>query len=162
MQKATDDSNAASAEAPCPVQVLMRQISGLDAAYGELCTRKEGPTDDEKTDIWEANRILRELVSITRAESKQGALFQIKLAKEAANEMTENWTAFASQTLLRLLDSAAYVFRKDIGDQAADEAVGERLGDRAAGVRQNQDSLRMIEEAIANRPVGHLSKFTCT
>ena len=68
MQKANDNSNAASAAAPCPVQVLMRQISGLDAAYGELCTLDEGPTNDEKTDIWEANRILRDLVSITRAE----------------------------------------------------------------------------------------------
>ena len=38
--------------------------------------------------------------------------------------------------------------REKIGDQAADEAVGGK-----------QDILRMIEEAIANKPVGHLSKY---
>lgn len=137
-----------------------------------LCTLDEGPTNDEKTDIWEANRILRDLVSITRAESAQGALFQIKLAREEAGLMTENLPAFAStsdpeiravhlneQRLVRLLNSAAHYFRKIIGDQAADEAVGERLGDRTDGLRQKQDSLRIIEEAIANKPVGHLSKY---
>src|SRR3954471_23190822 len=90
-----------------------------------LCTLDEGPTNDEKTDIWEANRILRDLVSITRAESAQGALFQIKLAREEAGLMTENLPAFAStsdpeiravhlneQRLVRLLNSAAHYFRK--------------------------------------------------
>jgi hypothetical protein len=150
----------------------MKQISGLDAAYGELCTVDEGPANEETTDIWEANRILRDLVSITRAESVQGALFQLALAREEAGLMTDNLPALAStgdpeiravhlhqQRLVRLLNSVAHVLRKIIGDQAADEAVGERLGDRTAGLRQEQDSLRIIEEAIANKPVGHLSRY---
>ena len=47
-----------------------------------------------------------------------------------------------------MLNSLAHALGKKIGDQAADEAVGGK-----------QDILRMIEEAIANKPVGHLSKY---
>ena len=55
----------------------------------------------------------------------------------------------------------ARAFNSDVvsGVEAVDEATGGRLGDRICYHHKRHDNLRMIEEAVANKPVGYLSKY---
>jgi hypothetical protein len=168
MQKATDEHTTIAAQADrltqlsaqaCPAVGIMKQMCGLDDAYLELAEHFGGTTNTDMTEIWEAKKTLRDLASLTRAKSLQGALFQMGLAREAFDEIIDaehgTDTTGAEQRFVRLMYSAAGVIREIIGDEGV-KGTCVNGGGSLYGLNPRHDPLRRIEAAAANQPILNL------
>ena len=139
------DRLAALSKRDCPVRAIMRQAVAVRKARHELDAI---PGDNDHADeLWDTQGILLNMASITRAESLQGALFQLGLlmetvhvdlfqnipSKELQDDLLES-----EQKAMRLLQSAASVIERIIGEEAAAVAKDVWLSD---------DNLSKIERA---------------
>jgi hypothetical protein len=157
MSKATRDSRrvAASTRAQtksnhCPVEAIAGQIEGLWVKHDEIeaaAPEKMTKADSEvlMRELFGASETLKDLAGFTRAQTLAGALFQIGLASDCADDLRCNKLSEDQQTELgarieRLLYSAAGVIRRELAGAAED------LSTRYMPV--GQDPLIVFDEAL--------------
>jgi hypothetical protein len=107
------------------------------------------------TELWEVQHILLNLASITRAQSVQGALFQLALLTETLHvdlfqniptEEIQDSLLDHEQKCIRLIHSVASLLERMIGQEAAEEASDIWLC-------RSDDNLSKIERT-AGGPIG--------
>jgi hypothetical protein len=141
---------AAISKKDCPVRAIMQKAVALGKARCAL--EANNSNKDEVSELWEAKEILLNMASITRAQSLQGALFQLAVLMETLHvDLFQNLPTEVQDEVLereqkcvRLIFSAASVIEQVIGHEAAAEAKDVWLYD---------DNLGKIER-ITNGPVG--------
>lgn len=117
----------------CPVEAIAAQIEGLWTKHDEVeATPPEKMTKGDcealMRKLFGASETLKDLASLTRAQSLAGALFQIGLANDCAddlrvNQIDEVRQIELSERMARLLYSAAGVIRRELSCSKVDLSV---------------------------------------
>jgi hypothetical protein len=121
---------AALSRNDCPVRAIMQQFIAIRKVWSEFEDKADPPDRDKE--LWDTTEILLNMASITRAQSLQGALFQLAVLKETLHvdlfqnipKEIQDQVLDREQKAVRLLHSAASVIEKIIGEEAAAEAKG--------------------------------------
>jgi hypothetical protein len=151
-RKNTSARPAALSERDCPILPIMRKQRALREAHGRLDTA-DNSNADEMNELWNARDTLLDLVSITRARSLQGALFQLALLVETLHvdllqnldRKVQDEVLTTEQKCVRLIQSAASVIEQIVGAEAAAEAKGVWLND------DNLGKIERITDGTAQR-----------
>jgi hypothetical protein len=163
MAQATKKSIADAFDDPdCPVMTLATKIEGLRDARNELEELViDHDVDGAIDDLFEAKRTLEQVVTLTRATSRKGALYQLALLCETMDELMGNLDGAEQFKKLRpfeasarrLAYSIAGVLRQGIDDGEADRLMGLYMS-------PDKDELRKFDLGCAGKPVAPL--FTQT
>lgn len=146
-----------SAASQCPVMPIVSKMEGIWEAHCELDIEFQGtqhPIGDAMRELWNARDTLKELASLTRATSVEGALFQVGLLYDLVNDMFEAIGDMNNQSVLtpqrnsanRLAYSIAGVLGGMVGELEAKRLTGKEMP-------ANHDTMRVMDAAIANESV---------